>query len=332
MCSCSGSCNCNSTTIPRGPQGVPGPKGDEGDKGDTGSVGPVGNNGINAFTTLTGFFIQPAANSTVQINVANTAWAAEDQIIYVGNSISFPDPGGFYRVTNILTPTSMVVTRMDWTIPGVTFRATTTAVGAAGTIVTPSGTIGASASAGVERIKADIFSNPGPGLNALITVPFNELDAIGKIITFTIESTTGDATGVFNSTGFSINDGLTTTSLFSISSAGPNFGIDPAKIKFDKDPNTPPSGYTSNEVINFIKADVKITRIATNAARIEGTIYGYNKEFQALFGESQFAQKIWRLDSGFNYSTNFTIVSSTSDDGSGGSTGMINILRYNTTL
>lgn len=45
MCSCSGSCNCNSTTIPRGPQGLPGPKGDKGDpgtNGSTGSQGPVG--------------------------------------------------------------------------------------------------------------------------------------------------------------------------------------------------------------------------------------------------------------------------------------------------
>jgi len=33
MCSCSGSCNCNSTTIPRGPQGPPGPTGDAGAPG-----------------------------------------------------------------------------------------------------------------------------------------------------------------------------------------------------------------------------------------------------------------------------------------------------------
>jgi hypothetical protein len=41
MCSCSGSCNCNSTTIPRGPQGVPGP---------TGDIGPPGGNGTNGVT------------------------------------------------------------------------------------------------------------------------------------------------------------------------------------------------------------------------------------------------------------------------------------------
>jgi hypothetical protein len=41
MCSCSGSCNCNSTTIPRGPQGLPGSKGDKGEKGDPG-IGSIG--------------------------------------------------------------------------------------------------------------------------------------------------------------------------------------------------------------------------------------------------------------------------------------------------
>lgn len=41
MCSCSGNCNCNSTTIPRGPAGPQGP---------TGPQGPVGNNGNNGIT------------------------------------------------------------------------------------------------------------------------------------------------------------------------------------------------------------------------------------------------------------------------------------------
>jgi hypothetical protein len=43
MCSCSGSCNCNSTTIPRGPAGPQGP---------TGPQGPVGNNGITPTITV----------------------------------------------------------------------------------------------------------------------------------------------------------------------------------------------------------------------------------------------------------------------------------------
>ena len=46
MCSCSGSCNCNSTTIPRGPQGPAGP---------VGGVGPAGSpNTLSIGTVTTG--------------------------------------------------------------------------------------------------------------------------------------------------------------------------------------------------------------------------------------------------------------------------------------
>ena len=48
MCSCSGSCNCNSTTIPRGPQGLPG------QIGATGPQGLLGPPGINGKTVLNG--------------------------------------------------------------------------------------------------------------------------------------------------------------------------------------------------------------------------------------------------------------------------------------
>ena len=42
MCSCSGSCDCNSVTVPRGPQG---PVGATGATGSTGNQGPIGNTG-----------------------------------------------------------------------------------------------------------------------------------------------------------------------------------------------------------------------------------------------------------------------------------------------
>ena len=61
MCSCSGSCNCNSTTIPRGPQGAPGKDGINGNQGETGERGPAGLNGINNFTTLRESFTQPVS-------------------------------------------------------------------------------------------------------------------------------------------------------------------------------------------------------------------------------------------------------------------------------
>ena len=275
MCSCSGSCNCNSTTIPRGPQGVPGP---------TGDIGPPGINGTNGVTP------------TIAIGDVAT--------------VPFGDPA---TVTNVGVAPNAI---FDFEIPE-----------------GEQGIQGEPGPVSVERIKADVFSNPGTGFNALINVTFNELTANGQIITFTITSGTEDNTGVFASTGFSISNGVTTTSLFSIGSTAPNFGILPAKIKFDRNPTLgSPSGYASNETINFISADIKISRIASNSATVEGTIYGYNTENQTTFGLARFPQKIWHLRTGFIYPTNFTIISSTSDDGSGGSTGMTNILRYNTTL
>lgn len=60
MCSCSGSCNCNSTTIPRGPQGVPGP---------TGDIGPPGINGT------------PGTPATIILGTVTTGDAGTDVII-----------------------------------------------------------------------------------------------------------------------------------------------------------------------------------------------------------------------------------------------------------
>jgi hypothetical protein len=60
MCSCSGSCNCNSTTIPRGPQGVPGP---------TGAPGLPGANGT------------PGIPATIELGTVTTGAAGTDVII-----------------------------------------------------------------------------------------------------------------------------------------------------------------------------------------------------------------------------------------------------------
>ena len=145
MCSCSGSCNCNSTTIPKGPIGLTGPTGAAstvpGPPGPPGEPGLDGIDGISTFTTLTAGFVQPAPNFTVEIFVLNNSWMAIDQIIFIGPSAS-TDSGGFYRVVDTPVPTSVEVMRMDWIIPDVAFEATGQAVGAVGTIVTPSGTIG----------------------------------------------------------------------------------------------------------------------------------------------------------------------------------------------
>jgi hypothetical protein len=124
---------------PTGPTGaastIPGPQ------GPAGQNGLAGSNGINTFTTLTTGFVQPGPNFTVEIFVVNNSWMAVDQIIFIGPSAS-TDSGGFYRVVDTPTLTSVEVMRMDWIIPDVAFEITGQTVGAVGTIVTPSGTIG----------------------------------------------------------------------------------------------------------------------------------------------------------------------------------------------
>lgn len=325
MCSCSGSCNCNSTTIPRGPQGNQGntgPQGLPGEDGAPGEIGPLGPPGVNSFTTLTAAFIQPAFDDFVEIAVENNSWVAINQIIYIPG-------GGFYKATDTINTTTIEIQKLDWTIPGISFTAPTFSVGVVGTLVTPSGTIGAPGFNSVERIKADVFQYNG--LSPLV-VNFTELDAIGKIITFKINGGTEDGTGDILSAQFSISNGVTTRRLFTIDDDAPNFGIYPAKIKFDKDPNTPPSGYSTNEFINFITADVKITRTSSLGGIIESTIYGYNKDIQATFGEARFTQKIWHLNTGFEYPANFDIITSVVGDNDGSSISITNILRYNTIL
>ena len=179
MCSCSGSCNCNSTTIPRGPQGAPGlqgAKGETGNPGTPGGTGATGNDGKNAYTTQVNFFIQPAPNDPVTITVVNSSWAAVDQIIFVGNSSVYPQSGGFYKVVSTPLLTEINVIRMDWTIPGVTFRPTGQFVGGTGTLITSSGTIGPIGDSGVGITE---IQNQG----ILVTAPLGTYTAATTVTT-----------------------------------------------------------------------------------------------------------------------------------------------------
>jgi len=198
MCSCSGSCNCNSTTIPRGPQGI---------QGNTGPVGPVstvpgppgdpgddGIDGLNAFTTLTDDFVQPAVDATVTIHVVDATWVAVDSIIFVESS-STTDAGGYYQVvfaSNLPTPT-IVIKNLGWIIPGTVFVSPASAVGEIGTLVVAAGTIGATGPqglAGAVVIDAQWDSATNPyltpgGINALktsILVPGNTLTVSDDVL------------------------------------------------------------------------------------------------------------------------------------------------------
>jgi hypothetical protein len=302
MCSCSGSCNCNSTTIPRGPQGVPGTNGTNGTNGLQGPIGPqgpigatgaTGSNGLNAFTTLTGLFVQPLPNSTEQINVVNTSWAAVDQIIFIGDSPSFTDPGGFYKVTSVLTLTSMVVMRMDWTIPGVTFRATGTAVGGAGTIVTPSGTIGPE---GLIRKVLDETSasaevgSVGAGTAELDWL-YNGLTTDQDTLSFEFEIQPNNGNGRFNFVTVSV--GNVVVSSFTFAGAGGAAALVAARINFSTAPSAPVPGYVSSsdeaisEDINFIRGFVRITRNAITGVDVKVEYLMCNKYVQRSYGSSE---------------------------------------------
>lgn len=155
MCSCSGNCNCNSTTIPRGPQGPPGPQGDQGIQGEQGLPGQDGTdgsngiNGKNAYTLTAEEFAQPAVNSTVTFEVDDVSWISLNQIVFVGRVNSTIDVGGYYLVTakNPVTFPTITLRRLDWTIPGVSFVSTGNIV-PGGSLVQASGTIGATGATG----------------------------------------------------------------------------------------------------------------------------------------------------------------------------------------
>lgn len=153
MCSCSGSCNCNSTTIPRGPQGVPGTNGSDGGIGPIGPQGPVGSvgpNGLNAFTTLTNDFIQPNVGENRTIYVADATWVAIDSIIFVERN-SITDAGGYYQVISASTiSSSIVVQNLGWTTAGVTYVSPGYTVGNIGTLVVAGGIKGADGTSGLD--------------------------------------------------------------------------------------------------------------------------------------------------------------------------------------
>lgn len=200
MCSCSGSCNCNSTTIPRGPQGAPGtngtngtnglqgPQGPQGLTGATGGIGATGPAGISAFTTLLNDFVQPAINSSNNITVVNNTWMAIGEIIYIGPAPSgLPvEAGGFYQVTAKSGIDGVTIVNLGWVIPGTTFIAPTSTVGALGTIVTPSGTIGAPGVSGSSVIDAKWGNYSGGGgtndFKTSIAVPLNTLVSTEDIL------------------------------------------------------------------------------------------------------------------------------------------------------
>ena len=136
MCGCTSTpCGCETPNIPRGPRGFAGPAGPAPNieiglvttgapgspaaasitgtspnlllnltipEGGTGGTGPAGNNGQDAteqFTNLVSF-TAPALNTSSVATVGDTSWMTDDMWLYI-------EGGGYFRVVNILTPTTV---------------------------------------------------------------------------------------------------------------------------------------------------------------------------------------------------------------------------------
>jgi hypothetical protein len=337
MCSCSGNCNCNSTTIPRGPQGPTGSTGAQGIQGIQGIQGPPGENGtsgtngINAYSTLNVGFAQPNDNVSRNIFVQNNTWMAPGQIIYIGPGDTSTDPGGYYKVNFLIggSITAVNVMKLDWTDPNTTFVAPAALVDQ-GARVTSAGVIGPSSNGGVIKIKNDVNSitETGP-----LVVNFTELNNNGEIITFDFQITNEGNNNAINSASIILN-GTQTLFFADYTQDTINGGLIPALVSVSQDPNSSPTGYPSSEPINIINGDVKIVRNSNLSLLFYINIYGYNNIQFPNFGFSKAVQKTWKLyrkPISVTSSSNFTITLAALEfEGYGWEINMNNILKYNT--
>ena len=326
MCSCSGSCNCNSTTIPRGPQGVPGQNGAAATiavgsvtalpagstptisnggsssaaifnfgipAGPPGLAGATGSNGISAFTTLEDDFVQPAVNSSNTITVVNNTWMAIDEIIYIGPAPSgLPvEAGGFYQVTAKSGIDGVTIVNLGWTIPGTTFVAPTAAVGAAGTIVTPSGTIGPEGL--IRKVLDETSASAEAGSTGAGTAEldwlYSGLTTDQDTLSFEFEIQPNNGNGRFQFVTISVGNVVVSTFSFS----GAYAALPAAKINYSFLPTGTTPGYVSSsdeaisEDINFIRGFVRITRNAITGVDVKVEYLMCNKYVQKSYGTSE---------------------------------------------
>lgn len=300
MCSCSGSCNCNSTTIPRGPQGVPGPQGNQGiqgiqgPQGNDGTDGTDGTNGINAYSELTVGFVQPDDGDTRTINVLNNTWMAPGQIIYIGPGDTSTDPGGYYKVNFLIggSFTQLNVTKLDWVDPNTIFVTSGNFVDQ-GALVTSAGVIGPD---GLIRKVLDETSSSAievaTGINtAELDWLYNGLNTNQDTLSFEFEIEPNSGNGRFQSVTLSVAN--TTVSSFTFSGAGGAAALVAARINFSTAPSAPVPGYVSSndeaisEDINFIRGFVRITRSTPTGVDVKVEYLMCNKYVQRSYGTSQ---------------------------------------------
>lgn len=300
MCSCSGSCNCNSTTIPRGPAGPQGPQGVQGIQGPIGETGADGTNGtdgtngINAYSELTVGFAQPADGSSRTISVLNNTWMAPGQIIFIGPGDTSTDPGGYYKVNFLIggSSTQLNVTKLDWVDPNTTFVIPTGLVDQ-GALVTSSGVIGPD---GLIRKVLDETSSSavevatGTGTAELDWL-YDGLTTNQDTLSFEFEIEPNSGNGRFQFVTISVAN--TTVSSFTFSGAGGFPALAAAKINYSFLPTGTTPGYvtssdeTISEDINFIRGFVRITRSTTTGVDVKVEYLMCNKYIQRSYGTSE---------------------------------------------
>jgi hypothetical protein len=94
MCSCSGSCNCNSTTVPRGPQGIQGIQGPQGSTGSQGVQGVTGPQGLAATVDVVPEIITVPFGTPASVENLGTSSAANFEF-----TIPAGEPGEASAVT-----------------------------------------------------------------------------------------------------------------------------------------------------------------------------------------------------------------------------------------
>src|SRR5262249_48328661 len=111
------------SSIPAGSRVSPG-----GYQGPQGSGGA----GLNAYTSLAANFTQPVVNASVTIQVVNSSWIGNGQVVFIQG-------GGYYQVSTVPDLTHVTVTNLGYT-GNATVGATVTS--GTGVEVTPGGLAG----------------------------------------------------------------------------------------------------------------------------------------------------------------------------------------------
>jgi hypothetical protein len=176
--------------------------------GASGTNGDNGINGINPYSQVVFDFDQPAVNTNITFLITDNRWLSIGQIVYIS---SVTVVAGFFQVVSIngTGNQSTTFTRLDWTIPNITFAAEGVSIPGGllefgGSTVSPSGPKGPTSelayiqdsqwgiwdgNGGVNDIKTSILVNGG----AL----FNSGDVLECETTFKIEQTTVNAFRLF---------------------------------------------------------------------------------------------------------------------------------------